>query len=248
MRNQRVVIVSVAVVLALIAAFATWRYLGSADERAQKDVELVDAYVVTQDIPKDFPGDRAIDEQHVTKDKVPLKIFPAGGIVDIQTIRGKVSSVALRAGEVLVDTNFIDIRQASSSLSQKISPGLQAITISIDRIKGVGGFIQPGDRVNIIVTATVKGADAEITWLMLQNVRVLLVGAAVEQQVGATPPPPGQVTTPTEAGLITFEVSTKDAQKIAHAVFKFSGGIYLTLVPQGYQPAPVPSITDVNLL
>lgn len=241
MRNQRAVIVSIAVGLALIAAFATWRYLGSADDRAQKDVELVDAYVVSKDIPKDFPGERAIDEQHLVKDRVPLKIFPAGAIVDVQTIRGKVSAVALRAGEVLVDTNFIDIRQASSSLSQKISPGLQAITISIDRIKGVGGFIQPSDRVNIIVTAGTE------TRFMLQNVRVLLVGAAVEQQAGVAPPPTGQVLSPAEAGLITFEVSALDAGKIAHAAQQFGSGIYLTLVPQGYQPAPVPAVNDGNI-
>lgn len=241
MRNQRVVIVSIAVGIALIAALATWRYLGSADERAQKDVELVAAYVVSKDIPKDFPGERAIDEQHLVKDQVPLKIFPAGAIVDVQTIRGKVSAVALRAGEVLVDTNFIDVRTASGSLAQRIAPGLQAITISIDRIKGVGGFIQPGDRVNIIVT------NGEETRFMLQNVRVLLVGAAAEQQVGAVPPPAGQVVSATEAGLITFEVSALDAGKIAHASQKIAGGIYLTLVPQGYQPVPVPVLNNTNI-
>lgn len=246
-RNQRAIIIGVAAAIAAVAAFAAWRLLSTADERAQREAVLVDVFVATKDIPEDFPGERALDEQYIKKDQLPQRNYPAGAVQDIQSIRGKLAAGTIRTGLPIVDTSFIDVREASSSLSQKIGAGLQAVTVQVDRIKGVGGFVQPGDHVNIIVTSVAVEGGRPQTRFLLQGVRVLLIGAAIEEQVGPTPPPQGTVTAPSEPGVITFEVSAADAVKIAHVAQTNTSGIYLTLVPEGYQATSVSPVDDTNL-
>jgi pilus assembly protein CpaB len=106
-----------------------------------------------------------------------------------------------------------------ATLSNLLSPGMRAVTIRTDEVAGVGGFVAPGDRVDIVLTrdagaveefdATASGAaGATITSeVVVENVRVLSVGqGADERQTGAQ-----------LASSVTLEVTTEGARKIALA-------------------------------
>ena len=91
MGNRRVLILVIAVALAGLTAFLTFNYANTADERAFQDAELVEAFLVKKDIPKGFPGERAIDEGYIGKESIPRKFFPAKGITNAQALRGQVA-------------------------------------------------------------------------------------------------------------------------------------------------------------
>src|SRR5690606_19050582 len=79
-----------------------------------------------------------------------------------------------------------------ATLSNLLSPGMRAVTIRIDEIAGVGGFVTPGDRVDVVLTRNageiqeVKGnaagaAGARIaTEVVIEDARVLSVGQAAD--------------------------------------------------------------------
>lgn len=234
------IIVGVALAVALAAALVTWRYLDTADARASKDQELVDVFLVKKDIAKGLPGDQVIDQGYIAKDQMPKRLFPANAVLDAQSLRGRIASINLKAGATVVEDAFVDPRTSGSSVAGSIAPGMQAISVNIDRVHGVGGFIQPGDRVNLLLT------EGGVTRFALQKVKVLLVGPAFELDITTQSTLSGQVAQAPDAGLITFEVPAIDAIKIAHAT-QAGGIIYLALVREDYQPVTNPKISTSDL-
>jgi pilus assembly protein CpaB len=244
MGNRRVLLLVIAVALAGMTAFATFSYVNSADQRANKGAELVDAFVIKKDIAKGFPGEKALDEGYISKEQMPRKFYPAKAIVDAQTLRGKVALGPMAAGLPVVDGAFVEPRLAQESFAQRIDKGMQAITISVDDVRGVAHLIVPGDKVNMIVTLD------DQTQYMLQSLEVLAVGNSTALQPGeqATAAPPQQaagVVATTTSGLMTFAVTAPQAAKIALATQV--GQIYLTLTPPDFTPAPVPPVNRGNL-
>jgi pilus assembly protein CpaB len=100
-----------------------------------------------------------------------------------------------------------------ASLSVVIEEGKKAITIRVDDVLGVAGFVQPDDRVDILLTRTGRGPrkdapgeDSAYTDVLLQDVRVLAIDQLADRKTQATP-----------AKAVTVEVDTADAQKLVLA-------------------------------
>jgi N-acetyl-gamma-glutamylphosphate reductase len=73
--NRRVLILVVALVLAGVASFTTFKYLSSADDRALGDAELVEVFLVKKDIDKGMDGAQALDGGFITKDRIPGRMI-----------------------------------------------------------------------------------------------------------------------------------------------------------------------------
>jgi len=245
--NRRLLILVVAIAVASVTAWATWSYVSAADQRAFAGAQLVQVLMVKKDIPKGFPGERAVDEGYIVKDSIPRKYYPAKAVVDPQTLRGKVALAPLSAGLPVVDGSFVDPRVAEESFAQRLDKGMQAVTLSVSDVEGVARLIVPGDRVNLMVTT--DNAGSKTTQMVVQGVEVLAVGDTTTLQPGQQAPaqPEGQAgkAPTTQSGLITFSVPALDAERLVEA--SEVGSIHLTLVPPDFTPAPVPPVNQGNL-
>jgi pilus assembly protein CpaB len=90
-----------------------------------------------------------------------------------------------------------------ASLSALIEDGMRAVTIRVDEVRGVAGFVLPGERVDVVLTQSGSGGD-NVSDILLQNVRVLAVDQAINEKADK----------PTVARAVTLEVTTDQAQKI----------------------------------
>ena len=251
MSNRRTVIIVAAVTLAALAALATWQYTSSVTDRANKGAALVTYYVAARDIDRGLPAERALSEGYIKKSTIPKKNFPAKAVLDPKSLQGKVAVGPIAAGLPIVDGAFADARSAIVSFSGRIPKGMQAVTISVDQVKGVAGLIVPGDHVNLL--ATLDAGPSATTQVVLQHVQVLAVGQSAEQQPGEVAPaaangknaPAAQPAQNATSGLLTFAVPATEASKIVEA--SVIGQIYLTLLPPYYTNAPVPVINRGNL-
>ncbi len=92
-----------------------------------------------------------------------------------------------------------------ASLAALLDPGMRAVTIRVDDVRGVAGFVRPGDRVDVLLTQNINGnAVADV---LLTNVKILAVDqVANERQEN-----------PTVARAVTAEVNTEQAQKLVLA-------------------------------
>jgi pilus assembly protein CpaB len=228
------VILVVAVVVAAVAAFATYAWLNGVQDRAYEDAKLVRVYKVTKDIEKGVAGDQALESESIRSDEAPEEFRPASALTNINVIRGKVALTKLSAGQIVVDGMFVEPRVAQVTAAQRIPAGQVAVTVSADQITGVAGLLVPGDKVDIIAT---NGAAQQ---MLFQNVNILFIGTTAAPQAGET-----QEVAPATSNLITFAVPPLAAEKIILA--SKTGGIYMALVPPDNQPVPVPPVDQRNL-
>lgn len=258
MGNRRVLILVIAVALAGLTAFLTFNYANTADQRAFKDAELVEVFVVKQDIPKGFPGEKALDEGYIGKESIPRKFYPAKAITNAQALRGQVALAPLSAGVPVVEGSFVEPRLAQESFAQRLGKDRQAVTLSVSDVQAVARLVVPGDHVNLMLTREkpgaappAAGASNKETLFVLQNVEVLAVGNSTTLQPGEAARVEAQaiqagVAKTADSGLMTFAVPAIDAERVVHA--SHAGEIHLTLVPPDYTPAQTPPVNDGNLI
>ncbi len=132
---------------------------------------------------------------------------------------GKVAAGPIAAGQLITTGSFALSRDLQQKLSDSIAPGKVAISIAIDVATGSGGFIRPGDNVNILASASlVPLSFLEI--ISNDELRDLLVeaGATADEAAETVPPEDGaEPTGPTNlAGAIpsSFDVTQTILQNV----------------------------------
>jgi pilus assembly protein CpaB len=166
-----------------------------------------DIVVAGQDIP---PGtalnDEAIKKGVVKTSPWPKASVPAGAFSSTQQVVGKVNRVKILANEPILESRLAG---EGAGLTVRLEAGKRAIATRVDEIIGVSGFIVPDDRVDIILTTTPVGgnADAKISKIVMQNKRVLSVAQSTEQKDGK----------PQLARSITLEVTPEEAERLSLA-------------------------------
>ncbi|WP_296816852.1 Flp pilus assembly protein CpaB [Brevundimonas sp.] len=153
-----------------------------------------------------------------------------GGGIRAQVV-GAVVRERIMAGEPIVARKLVRAGQ-SGYLAVVLSPGMRAMALRVSAETGAGGFILPGDRVDVIMSrraeAEVDGQGGYVTATVLRNVKVLAMGEVTEVADGE------QTVAATTA---TLEVTGRDAELLAFA--QAQGDLYLVL--RSYADAAEPS-------
>lgn len=252
MRKWRVVTAVAAVVLAAVTGVLLWQYLDGADERAAEDLELFDVLVASKDIPAGTSGSEVLERYSEVKkftraSRPPTSLSPNRS----DEIGELYAATAIPAGQPLTEELFV-AQEAVRSSALQIAEGMQAITVNVDQTRGVAGFVAPNDSVNVIVTLDVKnvlsanaqasGQTAKTTAFLIPGVRVLAVGqttAVGAQEDGEDEDAADAVAT----GLVTLEVTPRQAEQLAHA--SAIGSIYLSLNPAGVEGPAFGAVEEI---
>jgi pilus assembly protein CpaB len=177
--------------------------------------DLIDVYVAKVDIP--FGAE--ITQDALTVQSWPIEAVPEGAITDLTAlvVDGSAPRRARRQisqGELLLPAKISEFGE-TVTIVQKLGVNTRAVAIQVDAVTGVGGFVAPGDRVDIVLT---QGRGAELTSAtILQEVTVVGVDQAAD----------ADVVRDGIARTITVEVSPRDGQKLALA--QNAGQLSLTL-------------------
>lgn len=168
--------------------------------------ELVRVVVATQDIP----FGKVIDATKLTTIDWPASAVPPGGFTQISTLlptsgtEPRRTKMAIAKGELILASKVSNFGE-KVTVVQSLGPNSRAITIKVTAETGVGGFVTPGDKVDVILT---HGKAEELkTVTIIQNIRVI----GVDQDANADKEKPGVAKT------VTLEVTAEDSQKLALA-------------------------------
>ena len=129
---------------------------------------------------------------------------PMGSFMAIDEVEGQIVNTNLGAGELILASRLSEDVEGNA-LTALRSPNMRAVTLRVDDVVGVAGFILPGNHVDVI--ATREEVRQTYAQTLLSNVRVL----AVDQQASADP------TTPQVVRAVTLEVTPQGAEAIARA-------------------------------
>jgi len=146
------------------------------------------------------------DLKMVTLDR---KDLPRGVFVKASDVVDRAVAVPIFAGEIVLNGKLA-AKGSGEGLTALIEPGMRAVSVQVNEISGVSGFIQPGTRVDVLFTRTFSNGDAATTTI-LQNIKVVAYG----RQLDASAKLESRDTTrPTVATLL---VTQEEAQKVVLA-------------------------------
>ncbi len=149
----------------------------------------------------------------------PKDIIPAKAVSDPKALEGRVAQMAIAKGEPVLLSKLAP-EGTSAGLGGLLDPNKLAVTVKTDEVSGVGGFVNPGDRVDVLVEmASPGGMGEEFSKIILQNLKVLSKGQIWDQGTDKNNP---QVV-PT----VTLEVTPEQAETLNLA--SFQGKVRLAL-------------------
>jgi len=244
--SRRTLILVGAIVIGLVAVLLVVNYVRGIEDRANNNAKRVDVYVAKTDIPRGTPGETASSNGSVGVAQIPQEFRPASAITTTDEIQKKVALFNIPQNTPIVQDMFVDPAQSQISFRQRLkNPEHVAITISVDQVRGVAGFLVPGDEVNLMVfqASSTTGGDAVLTSTaryLYQKVQILAGGQSTLLSPGEQSATTGTAAATANSGLITFNVPPEAAQWIASA--QQSGGLYLSLVASDYVPKPLPPL------
>jgi pilus assembly protein CpaB len=235
--SRRGIALIVAVVLAAVATVALVSYVQSA--HTTRLPHPVNAFVAKQAIPAQTDYGTIQSKGLIETRVVDQSVLPVGAIGSLTEIQGKVAAVDIAQNEIILGSRFVapgTPGQAGGPLLT-IPAGLQAISVEVATIPGVANFIQPNDKVSMLVQLPLAAGLPQVKFL-LQNVLVLQVGQRVIVPPANGQPGGAQVQATAGKVDLTLAVTPSQAEKVAFATL--NGVMYFTLVPPGQKPVSTP--------
>lgn len=202
---------------------------------ADPAMELVQIVVASQDIGFGQP----IQAQNLRYESWPRKAVPQGAFTEMTTLLSdsaegpRRTKYALAAGDLILASKVSNFGE-KVTLVQNLGPNSRAMAIKVDAETAVGGFVTPGDTVDILLTQGSGQTLQSVT--VLQNIRVLGVDQDSDQQRDE----------PGVARTVTVEVTPEEGQKLALA--QKAGSLSLALrTLDSVQDAPLAatSLSDI---
>ena len=237
--SRRTLILIGAIVLGVVAALLVFNYVRGVENRANGNAKRVDVYVAKSDIARGTPGETAVSDGAIGKAQIPQEFRPASAITTTDEVSQKVALFDIPQNSPIVQGMFVDPAKTQISFRERLkNPQHVAISVSVDQVRGVAGFLVPGDEVNLMVFQDNTGArgDLQTARYLYQKVQILAVGQSTlltpGEQVNTSTDGKTSSTSSSQSsassGVITFNVPAEAAQWIASA--QQGGGLYLSLV------------------
>ena len=155
-RPKAVIVVSIlALVFAGIAAWLTLQYLQKETNKS-KAVQPQNIVVAAVDIPIGS----TISEPQLKITSWPKDSIPPGSSGDIKTLVGRVVIRPISNGDAVTEQKLKPKAGAPGSgfMTYIVPPGHRAITVAVNEVAGVAGFITPNDRVDVVLTTPIPGS------------------------------------------------------------------------------------------
>ncbi len=240
------------ILIGAIAGFALLNYVNGVEDNIQSEQARVEVWVVAQDISAGTTASDVNNTGGLELREVETQFRPANAVTDLSQIQGRVAVNNLAANQILVTGMFDDPEAIETTFNDLIETDQIAFTIAMDSLSAVGGQVEPGDFVDIIVQSNFTPPVLDDTGLdvfqsaaqdsvytsparfLYRGVRILGVN---DDFVGQEEPPPGEVVIEEEdTGLLqlTFALPADSSQKILSVS---TSDLVLALLPEDFDPA-----------
>jgi pilus assembly protein CpaB len=211
-RSSTVIMIAVAAVFGLLAVFVAQSWLNSQAEARMKSLEAqktkpssAQTIVVAS---RQLRFGNELSAGVLREMPWPTDALPLGSFKSIQQVlqEGKrVVLTAIEANEPVLASKITGQGQRAT-LSAVIGEGHKAMTIRVNDVDGVAGFVLPGDRVDVMLSRQLEKNSA-INDVVLKNAKVLAIDQLADERSDK----------PSVAKAVTLEVDIAGAQKLALA-------------------------------
>ena len=211
MRGRNLIILGIAIVAGLFAVYLANAYFSSAEQREERRAEelrMARIAVATQDVAFGQP----LTETNMRLVNWPASSVPVGAFTSIQeaTNGGRVALRPITVGEPILASK-VSGSDGRATLASNLPEDMRAVAIPVNNVAGVGGFVRPGDVVDVMLTRQIPGDGAQttdkMTTVVLENVQVLAADLIADESQ----------TQPVVSQTVTLQTDLFGAQKLALA-------------------------------
>lgn len=210
-RNRLLMIGVLALALGALVSLTVYQKLqgrAAVDNRPGVDVVLATG---------DLPVGSKIEDKDIKVVRLPTGDLPPHVYSQKSQVIGRGVVLPIAQGEFVLPGKLAGAN-AGYGMPSLIPPGMRAVSVRVNEVVSVANFVQPGTRVDVLLTGNPNGSNEQQTTTVLENVAVLATGQKLERN------PAGEASA---AAVITLLVSPDDAQKLTLAGNQ--GHIQLTL-------------------
>lgn len=207
-------VVVVSVVALIFAGLASWGVYNYLQRETKKTVVGETGKIVVA--AADLPIGTKLNATHLKLVSWPKESMPPGSFPDNNAVVDRIVIQKLSAGDAVTEQKLLpkDIKAGAGMMTYIVPEGHRAVTVAVNEVAGVAGFLSPNNRVDIVVTTQIPGRTAEnISKIILQDVPILATGQI------ATEPKEGK---PMVVPTVTLDLTPEDAEKLILASSKGS--------------------------
>ncbi|SFH38844.1 Flp pilus assembly protein CpaB [Modicisalibacter xianhensis] len=209
MKKGVVLMLGVSLVLAVSAAGLANTWISK--QEGEEEVDTASVVVAALQIP----FGRKVQAADLRMLQLPPHAIPEGSFTDLESVVGRVSSQPIYPGEVILQ-NRVSEHLGGSALAAVLEPGMRAISVRVDDVAGVAGFLLPGNVVDVVSTHRNVNRDVKPKTI-LERIKVLAVDQIASQERDG----------PVIVRAVTLAVTPKQAEQVVEATQE--GRIQLTL-------------------
>ena len=200
--------IALALVVALTASFFVYKWL-QAQKAPKKMVTVVEQEAVSiVVVAVDLPWGTKLGPEMITSAPYFEESLPPGYYSDLDALTGRVLIASMQRNETILESKLAPTSVTTGGVSAIIKPGMRALAVKGDKVLGISGFINPGNRVDILVTMTDRRRKLETTKIVLENIQVLATGKEIQRNDKGDPSP---------VDVYTLEVTPEEGEKLALA-------------------------------
>lgn len=204
MTLRSVILLLVALGLAFVAAVVAKRWLEAQTRSTQIDRATDTTPIVVAAV--DIPYGSMIEAEQLKVVAWPTQNLPANIFHDSKEVIGKITAINFARGDLIV-SHRVNVHLGGSALSSLIKQGMRAISVRVNDVVGVAGFILPGNNVDVLSSRNLAPNEFE-TKTVLENLRVL----AIDQEASTDQSKPAIVR------AVTLELDPEQARKLVDAM------------------------------
>jgi pilus assembly protein CpaB len=202
MKNRMLILTVVALALSVAVAYYAYRLLKNRLNPSDETTQIVVAL-------EKLPLGTRLTEQQLRLTPWPKATPLEGSFADAKEVVGRGVVVPMGPNEPVLESKLAP-REAGVGLTTAIPEGMRAVSVKVNEVIGVAGFVTPGTHVDVIAIGSPTGDDkSQVSKVFLENVQVLAAGQNVQRDDKGQPQQNVQV--------VTLLVSPEDSQKLALA-------------------------------
>ncbi|MGD8765805.1 MAG: Flp pilus assembly protein CpaB [Desulfobacteraceae bacterium] len=202
----------VPIFISLIIAFAGSFFIYQWMAKQKTPVEVVK--VVEKDaVPvavatANLPWGTKIKPEMVKTTPFLKESLPSGYFASSVDLKGRVILTPLKANEPITEDKLAPVSVKAGGVSAILKPGTRAISVKGNKVLGISGLINPGNRVDVIITVTDPAIKKVKSKIVLENLLVLATGTQIQKNEKGEPMP---------VDVYTLEVTPEQAERLALA-------------------------------
>ena len=210
-RYRPLVFFGISLVLGLMTSILVFSWLQNEKNRLMAAPIPLTQNVQVVVANADFAWGTKLTPEMVQLQEFPSGAIPEGHFISADAIKDRVVMVDVKRNEMLLESKLAPVGSTTGGVAAVTDLNKRAMSVKVDDVIGVAGFIKPADHVDIMVTIEPDAGKQgnSMAKMILENIKVLAAGTQMERK--------GKDEEAKQVQVITLEVDVEEAEKLALA-------------------------------